>query len=69
MIKEVFDSRNRVSVSECDFIQGPVINAKLLGPIFLLHQHDWAPTRRCTGADVPLMEKFLDLPLDLLIFY
>jgi hypothetical protein len=44
-IKEVIDSGNQVSVSNCDFIQSPVINAELPGSIFLLYQHDWAPTR------------------------
>jgi hypothetical protein len=46
LIKEVVDLGNRLSVLDSDFIQGPVINAELSGPIFLLHQHDWAPTRR-----------------------
>jgi hypothetical protein len=38
LIKEVVDSGNQVSVSDCDFIQGPVINAESLGSIFLLYQ-------------------------------
>jgi hypothetical protein len=45
LIKEVVDSGNWVSVSDCDFIQGPVINAESPGSIFLLYQHDWAPAR------------------------
>jgi hypothetical protein len=45
LIKEVVDSGNWVPVSDCDFIQGPVINAESLGSIFLLYQNDWAPTR------------------------
>ena len=45
LIKEVVDLGNRVPVSDCDFIQGSVINAEFLGLVFLLHQHDWAPTR------------------------
>jgi hypothetical protein len=46
LIKEVVDSGNWVPVPDLDFIQGPVINAKLLGTVFLLHQYDWDPTRR-----------------------
>jgi hypothetical protein len=45
LIKEVIDSGNWVPVSDCDFIQGPVINAESPGSIFLLYQHDWAPAR------------------------
>jgi hypothetical protein len=45
LIKEVIDSGNQVSVSDCDFIQSPIINAESPGSIFLLYQHDWAPTR------------------------
>jgi hypothetical protein len=45
LIKEVVDSGNQVPVSDCDFIQSPVINAESPGSIFLLYQHDWAPTR------------------------
>jgi hypothetical protein len=45
LIKEVIDSGNRVPVSDCDFIQSPVINTESPGSIFLLYQHDWAPTR------------------------
>jgi hypothetical protein len=45
LIKEVVDSGNWVPVSDCDFIQGLVINAESPGSIFLLYQHDWAPTR------------------------
>ena len=37
LMKEVVDSGNRVPVSECDFIQGPVINEESTGLIFLLH--------------------------------
>jgi hypothetical protein len=44
-IKEVIDSGNQVPVYVCDFIQSPVINEKSPGSIFLLYQHDWAPTR------------------------
>jgi hypothetical protein len=40
MIKEVVDSGNRVLVPDCDFIQGPIVNAESLGLVFLLHQHD-----------------------------
>jgi hypothetical protein len=36
LIKEVIDSGNRVSISDCDFIQSPVINTESPGPIFLL---------------------------------
>jgi hypothetical protein len=46
LIKEVVDSGNRVLVSDCDFIQGAVINAESSGSIFLLYSHDWAPTRQ-----------------------
>jgi hypothetical protein len=46
LIKEVVDSGNRVPVSDCDFIQGPVINVESPGPIFLLHQHNWTLTRQ-----------------------
>jgi hypothetical protein len=46
MIKEVVDLGNRVSVTDCDFIQGMIINADLLGLVFFLNQYDWAPTRR-----------------------
>jgi hypothetical protein len=46
LIKEVIDSRNQVLGSDWDFIQGPVINEKFPGPVFLLHQHDWDPIRR-----------------------
>ena len=46
LINEVVDSGNQVSVSDCDFIQSLVINAESSSPIFLLHQHDWAPTKR-----------------------
>jgi hypothetical protein len=45
LIKEVVDSGNRVLVSDCDFIQSPIINAESPGSIFLLYQHNWAPTR------------------------
>jgi hypothetical protein len=45
LIKEVIDSGNLVQVSDCDFIQIPVINTKSSGSIFLLYQHDWAPAR------------------------
>jgi hypothetical protein len=45
LIKEVIDSGNQVSVSDCDFIQSPVINTESLGSIFLLYQHDWTPRR------------------------
>jgi hypothetical protein len=45
LIKEVIDSGNQVPVSDCDFIQSPVINAESPGSIFLLYQHDWAPAR------------------------
>jgi hypothetical protein len=45
LIKEVIDSGNRVLVSNCDFIQIPIINAESLGYIFLLFHHDWSPTR------------------------
>ena len=45
LIKEVVDLGNRVSVSDCDFIQSPVINAKPPGYICLLDQHDWDPAR------------------------
>jgi hypothetical protein len=45
LIKEVVYSRNRVPVSDCDFIQSPIINVESPGSIFLLYQHDWAPTR------------------------
>ena len=56
LIKEVFDSWNRVSISDCDFIQSPIINAESPGSIFLLYQHDWAPARWWAGTDVPLVE-------------
>jgi hypothetical protein len=46
LIREVVNSGNRVPVADCDFIQGPVINAESPGPVSLLHQHDWAPIRR-----------------------
>jgi hypothetical protein len=45
LIKEVVDLGNRVPISDCDFIQSPVINTESLGSIFLLYQYDWAPTR------------------------
>ena len=45
LIKEVVDSGNQVPVSDCDFIQSPVINADLPCSIFLLYQHDRAITR------------------------
>jgi hypothetical protein len=45
LIKDIVDSGNQVPVSDCDFIQGLIINAKLSGSIFLLYQHDWAPAR------------------------
>jgi hypothetical protein len=45
LINEVIDSGNLVLVSDCDFIQSLVINAELLGSMFLLYQHDWAPAR------------------------
>jgi hypothetical protein len=45
LIKEVVNSGNRVSVLDCDFIQGPIINVESPGLIFLLHQYDWVPTR------------------------
>ena len=67
LIKEVVDFGNQVPISDCDFIQSLVINAESPGSIFLLYQHDWAPARWWAGMDVPLMEKFLDLSLDLLI--
>jgi hypothetical protein len=67
LIKEVVDSRNRVPASDCDFIRSLVINAKSPGPIFFLHQYDWDPTRRWVGMYFPLVEQFLDLPLDLLV--
>jgi hypothetical protein len=44
-IKEVVDLRNRVLVSNYDFIQSLIINAESPGSIFLLYQHDWAPAR------------------------
>jgi hypothetical protein len=44
LIKEVFDLGNRVPVSDYDFIQGSIINAESPGSIFLLYQHNWAPT-------------------------
>jgi hypothetical protein len=37
LIKEVIDSGNRVSVSDYDFINGPIINAKSPGSIFILY--------------------------------
>ena len=37
LIKEVIDLGNRVPISDCDFIQGPIINAESLGLVFLLH--------------------------------
>jgi len=67
MMKEVVDSENRVPVSDYDFIQGPVINAKSPSSIFLLYQYDWPPTRWWDGKDVPLVEHLLDLLHDLLI--
>jgi hypothetical protein len=45
LIKEVVNSGNRVLDLDCYFIQGPVINVDSPGPMFLLHQHDWDPTR------------------------
>ena len=45
LIKEAFDSGNRVLVSDYDFIQSLVINVESPGSIFLLYQHDWAPAR------------------------
>jgi hypothetical protein len=45
LIKEVIYSRNREPITNCDFIQGPIINADSLGPVFLSCQHDWGPTR------------------------
>jgi len=45
LIKEVIDSGNQVPVFDYDFIQSLVINTELLGPIFLLYQHDLAPAR------------------------
>jgi hypothetical protein len=46
LIKEVIDSGNRVPVSNRDFIQSPIINLESPGPIFIIHQYDWAPTKR-----------------------
>jgi hypothetical protein len=37
MIKEVVDSGNRVPVSDCDFIQGSIINPDSPCSIFLLY--------------------------------
>jgi hypothetical protein len=45
LIKEVMDSGNQVLVSDCNFIQGLVINADSPGSIFLLYHHDWPPAR------------------------
>jgi hypothetical protein len=45
LIKEVVDSGNWVLVSDCDFIQSPIINVESPSSIFLLYQHDWAPAR------------------------
>jgi hypothetical protein len=45
LIKEVFDSGNRVLVFYCDFIRGLVINVDFPGSIFLLYHHDWTPAR------------------------
>jgi hypothetical protein len=45
LIKEVIDLRNLVLVSDCDFIQSPVINEDSLGSIFILFHHDWALAR------------------------
>ena len=67
LIKEVIDSWNRVPIYNCDFIKGPIINSESLGSIFLLYQHDWPPVRWWDSTDVPLVEQFLDIPLDLLI--
>jgi hypothetical protein len=45
LIKEVVHLGNQVPVSDCDFIQSPIINAESPVSIFLLYQHDWAPSR------------------------
>jgi hypothetical protein len=37
LIKEFIDSGNRVMVSDCDFIQGPIINVESPSSIFLLY--------------------------------
>jgi hypothetical protein len=37
LIKEVINSGNQVLVSDCDFIQGLVINVESPGSVFLLH--------------------------------
>jgi hypothetical protein len=45
LIKEVIDLGNRVPIYDCNFIQSPIINVESPCSIFLLYQHDWAPTR------------------------
>jgi hypothetical protein len=45
LVKEVDDLGNQVPIFGYDFIQIPVINAESPGFIFILYQHDWAPTR------------------------
>jgi hypothetical protein len=45
LIKEVVDSGNWLQVSDCDFIKGSTIIVESPSSIFLLYQHNWAPTR------------------------
>jgi hypothetical protein len=69
LVKKVINPRNGVVVSDCDFVSGSIINAKLPSSVLLLHQYNRASARGGVGSDVPLLKKLLDLMLDFLILH
>jgi len=67
LIKKIINPRDHALVLESDFIQGSIINTEFPRSILLLHQHNWAPTRRGAWSNVSLADELMNLTLYLLI--
>ena len=67
-VEQVINSRERVSVFDCEEVECPVVNTHADGAVLLGGKYNGGPKRGLTRLNPPFGEQFLDLLLNLVSF-
>ena len=66
-VQQIVNSWQRVSVSDCLFVQCAVVNTHAPAPILLWHKKNWGSVWTLQRAGVPLSEQVVNLSLQLIV--